>query len=653
MDHTLNWQLPQIGAEIFIEPGQTAAEIDGWFSQLRDCGMTVTRIRMFESYMHLADGTWDFSLFDAAFIAGEKYGIAIYANLFPATIFTDVGGFKFANSEENLESIANYIAHLVTHFRKFPALYGWVPINEPGSGKLPEDEFTSNAFGKWKEQELEREYNSNGFTTLDFAEERFLLDHNTWFLKWLTDQILRHDPGAIIHVNNHAIFQHAAEYDFPAWRKFLTSLGGSAHASWHFGYFSRSEYAVAMSANSEILRSGAGEIPWLMTELQGGNNTYSAFEPMCPTDQEIAQWLWITIGSGSKGSIFWCLNPRRSGFEAGEWAMLDFLDQPTTRMLTAKKVIDVLNKNTKVFTNSSVLESKIDVIYTRESMWVEKVLQIPGAVNEGRSVGGVMKSALSYFEALSELGVHVGFKELREFDFTASDYTGHALILSHQISIPSSHWSALHSFVEKGGKLLVDGLTGYYDERAVTLMGKGFPFQDLFGATVREFKMVDKQFPFNLNDHAINLSATLWRASLKITTGRSVASTGDEINGVRNRYGRGEVLYLPALIGLAARVEGSYAQLLQFLSIELETILSQTPFVFKTHHPKVLIKVLSSGDDRITVLINKSNEVQEIELTADRYSGTFIYTDGAGTLYGNLVKINPEETLVIKWSLPG
>ncbi len=100
---------------------------------------------------------------------------------------------------------------------------------------------------------------------------------------------------------------------FPEWRKFLTSLGGSAHPSWHFAILSRQQYAVAMSANSEIIYSGAGNLPWFMTELQGGNNTYSGGNPICPTKEEIAQWLWIITGTESEGTIFWTLESAKFG----------------------------------------------------------------------------------------------------------------------------------------------------------------------------------------------------------------------------------------------------------------------------------------------------------------------------------------------------
>lgn len=39
--------VPQIGAQVFVEPGQTPEDIDGFFRLLRDNGMKVARIRMF------------------------------------------------------------------------------------------------------------------------------------------------------------------------------------------------------------------------------------------------------------------------------------------------------------------------------------------------------------------------------------------------------------------------------------------------------------------------------------------------------------------------------------------------------------------------------------------------------------------------------
>jgi len=641
--------VPMIGAEVFIEPGQTATEIDGWFRLMKENGMSVTRIRMFESYMHLPDGSWDYTLFDQAFKAGEKYDIKIYANLFPATSFTDVGGFKFPKSDENLASIANYIQHLVNHFKQFKSLYGWVPINEPGNGGIPTDSFAAKRFAQWKIDQPVSAYKSNGYPIFDFSEQRFLVDYNVWFLNWLATEIHKYDVGKPIHINNHNIFQNVAEYNFPQWRKFLTSLGGSAHASWHFGYFNRSQYTVAMSANSEILRSGAGPIPWLMTEMQGGNNTYSGGTPLCPTKEETAQWLWTTIGTGSKGGIFWCLNPRSSGIEAGEWAMLNFQDQPSDRMLAAASVSKAINQNSELFAQARVAESGISIIYCREALWVEKTQQTPGASFVGRDIGGVMKSALSYFEALSEMGVQSNLQEIGEYNFTADDYTGKAIILAQQVSIPSKYWTALENFVAKGGKLIVDGLTGYYDENAHCILRAGFSLQKLFGGNIVEYKAIDTIFKEVIEN--INLTAHLWQGYILKGTAQEIGHANGQTIATRNNFGRGEVIWMPSLFGLGARITDSYYLLSQLLAKELQPILSKLPISFKKIQPKMLMKTLQSGNSYVSVIINKSKEkrVVAVENRLKSTSGQIIFNNKLGILKGNVVGIHPEETMVIKW----
>ena len=641
-----------IGAEIFIEPGQTESEIHAWFSAMQTHGLGLTRIRMFENYMHSGE-TWDFTLFDIAFQAAEKYGIKIYANLFPETDFSDVGGFKFPRTQEHLISIANYIKQVVQHFDQFDSLYGWVPINEPGSGSLPDTEFTKELFQRWTAESISTDYGSNGYRILDFSERKFLVDYNTWFLSWLSEEIRKYDPARPIHVNNHDIFKNAAEYDFPSWRNFLTSLGGSAHASWHFDYFTRDQFAVAMSANAEILRSGAGPIPWFMTELQGGNNTYSGKQPICPTKEEIAQWLWINIGSGSEGGMFWCLNPRKSGFEAGEWAMLDFHNEPTDRLLMASAVSKSIADHSRFFNDFKVQDSGISVLYVKESLWIEEALQIEGAKFEGRMIGGVMKSALSYFEALSELGIHPSFNEIAEYDFAQEDFRGRAIILSHQISIPSKYWQPLIDFVAKGGKLIIDGLTAYYDENGCSILGEQFPFSACFGASVTEFKLVANLFQIQVEQ--INLKAHLWKGILKIGTATAVTdlkyNTENGIYASRNSYGDGEVLWMPSLVGLGSRINKDYKDLCSLLGQELATIIQTLPISFSKHQPGMLLKLIRNENTYLSIIINKSGTDQLLKLNIRglAFSKVIFCSNQSSTFSLDDFLLKHEETLVVEW----
>jgi len=638
-----------IGAEVFIEPGQTPKEIDIWFRRLQEAGMTVTRIRLFETYMRKPDGKWDYTLFDAAYKAADKYGIKVYGNLFPATAFTDLGGLKFPKDEDHLGTIARYVENVVTHFKQFDSCYGWVPVNEPGVGHFPQEQFATDKYREWKAAQAHSEYNSGGYDHFDFADERFHLYYNTWFLKWLTDEIHKYDPDSIIHVNNHAIFKNVAEYNFTDWRDFLTSLGGSAHASWHFSYFNREQYALAVSANCEIIRSGAGEIPWFMTELQGGNNTYSGFLSLCPTKQEITQWLWIAIGAESKGAIFWCLNPRSSGIEAGEWAMLNYYNEPSDRLQAAIEVIDTVNEHISFFEGARVVASGINILYTRESLWVEKKLQTGGKSYEGRDEGGVMRSALAYFEALSEAGVQANLKEISEFDFSKRSYEGSAIILAHQIAIPSKYWPLLEDFVKKGGKLIADGLTGYYDENAVGTMRLGFPLRDLLGADVLEYKAIDDMEEMVVD--GIALPAYQWRGSLKATTATALSYWNDDITSTRNAFGKGEVYWLPSLVGLGSRILNTYDHLNLFLAKALDYSTLNLPFVFEEPQKGVLMKLLGNNKEIVTIIINKAVVRRELKLILKDPSlqPMVLFANNGGKVGRNHISIDAEEILVIKW----
>jgi beta-galactosidase len=643
--------IPVIGVQVFIEPGQTPEEIDTWFRILKENQMSICRIRMFESYMRISDGSWDFTLFDYAFQAADKYGIKILATLFPFTEKTDIGGFKFPRDETHLQSIAEYIRHLVPHFKQFESLYGWVLINEPGSGSVPDNEFAREKFREWLAENPPKENTDKGYPVLmDLTRQRFLMDYNTWFLNWIAAEIRKYDPDNHLHVNNHAIFSNAAEYDFPSWRKFLNSLGGSAHASWHFGYFNRNQYAVAMSANSEIIQSGAGDIPWIMTEVQGGNNTFSGMAPFCPTAEEIAQWLWVIISTDAKGAIFWTLNPRSSGIEAGEWALLTLQNQPSDRLKAANEVIQTIQKHVELFQKARELNSGIHILYVHEALWAETVMAKPSTPNyEGRNIGAVIKSSLGYFEALCEMGLNCNLKAFDEFDFNQRDYSGQVIILANQLALPTAYVAKLEQFVSRGGKLIVDGLTAFFDENLHHTMKTGFPFEKLFGGNISEFKLVDNFFDMELD--GVKIPAHLWRGNIQNEAGKAETVVDDQIYALRHSFGKGEVLWIPSLLGLGSRIANNYQPLCEMLKQEIP--LEAFPVRFANHAPGLLMKTMQSGNSLITILINKSGSLRHVPLILKNANlrPTLLFANKGSQISSESIDviIHSEETLVIEW----
>ena len=130
-------QAPLLGAQVWIEPGQTPAQVDGWFRELSQEHMPVARIFVMWSYLEGAPGQWDFSLYDEVFRAAEKYHVRIVATLTPGGPPPFLGGDGnqgggYPGTEKGRNAAAEYIEKVVDRYKGSPALDTWLLVNEPG-----------------------------------------------------------------------------------------------------------------------------------------------------------------------------------------------------------------------------------------------------------------------------------------------------------------------------------------------------------------------------------------------------------------------------------------------------------------------------------------------------------------------------------------
>lgn len=261
-----------------------------------------------------------------------------------------------------------------------------------------------------------------------------------------------------------------------------------------------------------------------------------------------------------------------------------------------------------------------------------------------------MKSALGYFEALTEMGIAPNFGELCEFNFSKNNYKGETIILSHQITFPEIYVDSLEQFVKNGGKLIVDGLTAFFDESMHNTMKTGFDFQNLFGGNISEFKLVSDIFQLNIN--GLELPSHLWKGFIVPSTGIPIGDIEQETLALRNKFGKGEVFWVPSLIGLGSRMTGDYSQLIKLLGAELEESMAGIPIKFKSPQKNLLMKTLKSGSNFVTVLINKSDKSlsQEMDFKIKNTKSKVLFANKNGKINGSTVIIEPEETIVFLWN---
>jgi len=89
---------------------------------------------------------------------------------------------------------------------------------------------------------------------------------------------------------------------------------------------------------------------------------------MEPTADDIAQWLWTSVGAGAERTIFWLLNARRAGREAGEWSLLDFEQQPSRRMEVATDIVRTMEAHADFFANAKPALPDVTLLLSLETM---------------------------------------------------------------------------------------------------------------------------------------------------------------------------------------------------------------------------------------------------------------------------------------------
>lgn len=657
---------PQLGAQIWIEPGQTDKQIDGWFHQLAEAQMPVARLFMMWSYMEPRKGEWDFSLYDSAFRAAEKHHVAIVATLTPSGPPTFEGGdgnqgVGMVISDERKAEASNYIRKVVERYRTNPALDSWLLVNEPGESPEP-DPLAIASYREWLPKQYKTIYDLNlawgsnwpSFQRVSVASGSgswnknsstdwmtFWRGYQTQELAWLASQVRTVDPSHPLHLNPHALVGNLAALsdDLPSWRPFLDTLGCSIHPAWHFGLLSRDRYALGVSYVNALVRGSIEPKPYWVTELQGGNNIYSSTRPMDPTPDDIAQWMWTSIASGADRVIFWLLNARRAGVEAGEWSLLDFQQQPSERLRTASYIAKILKENEAFFGAAKPVKSSVTLILSLETMTLEA--QYADSDYAGRDKNAQILETLGFYEALSQIGIPPEIKHFGDYDWRGAR-SGRTVILPDVRAVTESQVVDLEAFVRNGNTLIISGLTGFYDPHALAWPLAGFPLGKVTGAEWKEVHFMGDKFEVQLTSPAAQLPSHLWFSTVVPKDSKAIGTLAGETIATRREVGKGVVIWLPTPLGL-----GGWLTQAGPLATYLQQILPVVPIRFAGAQKDCLMQGLVNYPSYLLMVTNGSSEKRSCQ--AD-YSKGFKAVSLWGPMPGGdgkTFELGPRQTSVL------
>jgi beta-galactosidase len=619
--------IPQFGAQIWIEPGQTPEQIDGWFATLEAGHMPVARLFMMWSYLEPRPDGWDWSLYDAAFRSAERHHVAIVATLTPSGPPAWLGGndsqgIGVNSTEQERARAAKYIAKVVERYKDSPALDTWLLLNEPGEAPVA-SELADAGFAPWLQGRYGDVAALNRMWGTDFASfaavkgptkangwnpasgidwTAYWRSFQTSQLAWMALEVRRHDDRHPLHLNPHALVGNIAAWsdDLPTWRGFLDTLGCSIHPAWHFGLLPRSDFALGVSYVNDLVDGAIAPKPHWVTELQGGNNISSGGRPMEPTVDDTAQWLWTSVAAGAQRTIFWLLNARRAGQEAGEWSLLDFDQHPSRRMEVATAVEKTMEAHADVFASAKPAVPDITLLVSLDSL----TYQLFYAANDdpARDKDQHMLELLGFYEAMSRIGPPPRVKHFDDYDWT-SPGTGRVAILPDARVLTAKQMDELLAFARSGGTLLLSGLSGLYDEHGkMWALDPAQPLSSITGARWKEVHLLGKEISVPLESGA--LPSRMWISSTTLVDARAIGTRdGETVATDRQFAGGGRVIWVPSPIGIGAWT-GDPAPLEKFLAGALSKVYAALPFALEATDSPCLLRVMRSGAAYVTVLTN-------------------------------------------------
>lgn len=674
-------QLPEIGGEVWIEPGQTKEQIDTFFRIMKESKMTTARMFIMWNQIETDPGVFDFTPYDIAFKAAEKYNIKVVATLTAAEPAPCVNKRSFYQLHTHLiiedraeySAAAEYIRQVVNRYKDNPMLEYWWLLNEPGQYPVP-SKLAVEEFQKW----LKIKYNGDirllnrlwityfpDFNSIEYSPvwdkldgwssniayydwQKFWRSFLTHYMEWVANEVKKYDVKHPITVNPHTVYDNIARYEFFEWRKFVDVLGMSIHPSWALTDFQKHHYAYGIAGCCELMtgfHKDNNEI-WV-SEIQGGSNIFSGWAPGAPDATDIEQWLWTSIGCNAKRVLYWSINPRPQGNEAGEWALFAYGDRVSERVEMTTKVIDNLNKYKEVFSNTKLMETPITIIITPESQFM---FDCRGDWRDFRNNKAHLKSYMAWYMMLMRLGLPVQILEADDYNWDDSEL-GRLVIFPNAISVPSYLKAKIKSYVKRGNKLVADGLSFQFDEESRSYGTVGNPYEEMFGARLHdEIYQMDPNVKIKFNDLDITLTASDLRGELIPTTAEVLSGTREMAYATRNKYGKGEAVWIPHVIGVKefGTHDPNYAK---FVFNEVKAIYNQYSFVLDNMDEDLMMQTLEADGNYVTIIINCSlKDVNSKIINRTSKKKPEVIWGEKNSLSSDFgINLKPRETMVILW----
>lgn len=649
-----------IGSMLWVVQNEHTDELEADIRGMMENKLRIARLFMLPSTVTDEAGEYDFSTWDRVFSLSEKYGLLLAPTL--SSLTAPAGDYAAARKK-----LLDVNAVIIRRYASSPALHSWILQNEPSLSITP-NAVTLPLFRRWLLEEgygwdleaLKSHYAHAGIFHSPNRETVFkhpteeekaallaeyapiaekigeIYADGSGFLSGLTggyypprvdwgrfnayllnrqlsemnDLVHALDPCHPTSINPDNVSQAypaAGGRNLYEEGRTVDFLGCSCHPAWHSTRFSPSRIAHSVGMFADMTRWATADPDgcFWVTELQAGTNFFSGSRPLCPSAEDITRWLWLLIGSGCRGMVYWLYKARPTGFEGLEWGLMNQRGNPSRRSKASARVAAVLDENEALFTSSHPAKPDIFLLHSFDSINLASGETNPGQVrptelDDPRNALMIQDALCGAYLMAHDNGWQTGF--VWEYDLSALPQNG-ILFAPNTYALAPCVLSSLVDWVEAGGTLIADGL---------------FAAKNPYGyrASAEAEEALSRLFGHPADDWMVDIHPfTLLRPERKTLPGWYLLANWEDENGldvlardadgnasvIRHKCGKGQAIYIGTLFFQSYFAGKSGKESSDFLK---ELVSIQKTYALRNPGAALTLRTLEAEEADVLVLIN-------------------------------------------------
>ena len=553
---------------------------------------------------------------------------------------TVVGGFVpghlCLDNPETRVYVERYLRALATRYKGHPGLLGYDVWNE--CNYHPDTcfcEHTQKKFRLWLQKKygtleaLSKAWNRYGYTDWDQVEaprhKEQYADAFDWLLfrkqnffelfKWKADIIRSIDPDA--HITAHGVaasldytygdgnddWLSAEQVDSYGMTWVMSRKGTEPWKQWQAVDLLRNSSRGKTFWHAEM----QGGPLWLQPQVIGREKE----DGRVSTADDVRLWNLVSLAGGARGVLYLRWRSLLDGPLFGAFGLYNMDGTPNDRSAEASKIAKWANSpETKGLFSAQPVKAPIGIVILDEIQEFSRLMQQAGPQKfYARCQWGA-------YQAFFDSGVDVDFVNFADIDQYKALYFAYPIYLSAEQAKKLADW------VKKGGKLICEGLPGYFgDNGKVGTVQPNNGLDKLFGVHERTVEFMpdlgDRIFMNAVNVE--NVPGGLFRQSYDLDSGTELlgAYPDGEASASCCKYGDGTAILLGSFPSEGyfrtgdAAVREMLCKLLDKIGVAASVNVTGN----------LSARLCADGSDKYLWVINHTNEPQSGTVTADGVSG--------------------------------